>query len=467
MFKLTPIFSVISLFAYGGLVMVDWGMGSLRGEATQETIALYMLAFVTYLAALVWLESGGAWSPAWFWGTGIAARLILLFTLPSLSDDVYRYIWDGHLLLNGTSPYAYAVNDPFLDFLAIPERGFINHSWMASPYLPTAQLIFFITAWIGRNPLFFQGLMVLLDLLAALVISSLLKAAALPARRLVLYLWNPLVIIEVAHGAHIDAWMVLLTLLAVQATLRRERSGWEGVLAPLLLTLATLTKLIPALLAPLLFWRWSWFQRLLYPFLVLLILLPFGLDAGWGFNRELDGRGLFGAILIYSSRWKFNSGIFYALEKMLGGEASLAATTGAKLLAAAGLASVLLLVFVLARRYRGTRATLRLAAVPFMAYILFTPTFHPWYLLILLAFLPFLPPAGGEDRRWWLAVFPWLFLSGMAVFSYLAYSDPALVIERPWVRWLQWLPTLLLLLVAFSAVFLGFRSRPEQAHRVS
>ncbi len=87
-----------------------------------------------------------------------------------------------------------------------------------------------------------------------------------------------------------------------------------------------------------------------------------------------------------------------------------------------------------------------------MAYILLTPTFHPWYLLILLAFLPFLPPAAGESRRWWLAVLPWLWLSGTAVFSYLAYFDPQVFLERPWVRALQWLPALLLLIVAAAAL---------------
>ena len=208
------------------------------------------------------------------------------------------------------------------------------------------------------------------------------------------------------------------------------------------------------------FWRWSWFQRLLYPLLVLLILLPFGLDAGWGISQTLDGRGLFGAILIYSSRWKFNSGLFYALEQLLGGEASIAATSGAKGLVAMMMGAVLLLVFLLARRHDGARATLRLAALPLMAYILLTPTFHPWYLLVLLAFVPFLPPAAGESGRWWLAALPWLYLSATAVFSYLAYSDPALVFERPWVRLLQWLPTLILLTVALTtAASQYFRAR--------
>ena len=448
-----PLLSAVSLLAYGGLVVIDRSLGTLRGPATAQTIALYSLAFAAYLAALVWLEYGGAWSTVWAWGTGIGARFILLWTTPSLSDDVYRYIWDGHAAINGLSPYAYAVDDHLLDFISIPERGLVNHAWMASPYLPTAQLLFFLTALIGRNPFLLQAIMVLIDLGAALVIAGLLRFAAFPARRLLLYLWSPLVIVEVAHGAHVDAWMVLLTLLAVQASLKREPTGGQSVLAPLFLALATLTKLIPALLAPVLFWRWSWFQRLLYPTLVLLVLLPFGLDAGWGLNQELNGRGLFGAILIYSSRWKFNSGLFFTLEKMLGGEDSIAATTSAKLLLGFLLAAVLFTIFILARHHSGPRATLRLAAVPFMAYLLVTPTFHPWYLLIVLAFIPFVPPAAGEDRRWWLAALPWIYLSGTAVFSYLAYSDPAQIYESPRVRLLQWLPATLLLAAALASLW--------------
>jgi hypothetical protein len=71
----------------------------------------------------------------------------------------------------------------------------------------------------------------------------------------------------------------------------------------------------------------------------------------------------------------------------------------------------------------------------------------------MLAFVPFLPPAAGEDRRWWLAALPWIYLSGTAFFSYLAYSDPAQVYERPWVRLLQWLPAALLLAVALASLW--------------
>jgi hypothetical protein len=343
------------------------------------------------------------------------------------------------------------VADPALDFLSIQARALVNNPDMASPYLPAAQAVFWLGALIGREPLVLQGLMVLFDLLAAGVIAALLRLAALPARRLLLYLWNPLVIVEVAHGAHVDAWMVLLGLLAVWAALaRRPGRGW---LSPLFLALATLTKPLPVLLAPVLFWRWRWGQRLLYPALTLLLLLPAGLRAGWGLSGALDGRGLFGALLIYTSRWKFNSGIFTVLEALFGGPESVAATTAAKLVIGAALAGVLLGVFLAARRAKGARATLRLAAVPLMAYVLLTPTFHPWYLLFLLAFLPFLPPAAGEDWRWWLAAAPWLWLSATAVFSYLAYVSLGVVVERPWARLLQWGPALIL--VGVAAVSFG------------
>ena len=39
-------------------------------------------------------------------------RLILLATEPTLSDDVHRYLWEGPLVTEGVSPYAFAIDDP-------------------------------------------------------------------------------------------------------------------------------------------------------------------------------------------------------------------------------------------------------------------------------------------------------------------------------------------------------------------
>lgn len=87
-------------------------------------------------------------------------------------------------------------------------------------------------------------------------------------------------------------------------------------------------------------------------------------------------------------------------------------------------------------------------SLPFMAYILLTPTVHPWYTIIVIAFLPFVAPADGEHRRLWLLVLPWLYLSGALIFSYLAYLNPQQYGELEWVRQLEWLPVFALLFVA-------------------
>jgi len=271
--------------------------------------------------------------------------------------------------------------------------------------------------------------------------------ASLPPHRLLLYLWNPLVILEVAHGAHIDAWMVLLSLLAVWTTLKPAIGGdrSRSLFGPLFLALATLTKILPVLLLPVLFWRWHWRQRVFYLFITVALLLPSGIRAGWGLTGLMDGRGLFGALRIYAAQWYFNAEVFHWLEQTLGSPDYGAPLPEAKHIVLLLMLVVMTIVWWLARGIQNPPALLRLMGVPIMAYVLLTPVVHPWYLLLLIAFLPFLPPATSEPRRLWLLALPWIYLSGILIFSYLAYLDPANFIELDWVRQLEWLPALVLL----------------------
>lgn len=441
--------TAVSLLAYGGLVRLQYQYGTLRAEFIPQTIFWYLLAFAAFVGALVWAEKRAV-SLRWIWATAVIFRLLLLFTVPTLSDDVYRYLWDGYVATEGVSPYAYAIDSPELDYLDIPQRALANNSWMASPYMPVAQWVFFSAALVfPLQPVFLQLLLIIFDLLSAFLIARLLTLARLPAHRIMLYLWNPLVVVEIAHGAHIDAWMILLTLTAVAFTLQPAftQSKTSQIGAPLFLALATLTKILPILMLPVLFWRWRWRQFLLYGLVMAALLLPAGLRAGWGLTGDLDGAGLFGALRIYGSYWRFNSGVVYWLEAWLAENGLTYALAIAKAISLVGMILVLVIVWLLARRFTSVRATLRLTAVSFMAYLIFTPTVHPWYSLIVLAFVPFWAPSQTESRWLWLAVAPWLYLSGTLVFSYLTYIDPLDFRELEWVRQIEWLPTLALLLV--------------------
>ncbi len=455
----------ITILAYGALVSMDFVYGTLRDSYTPQSIGWYLLAFVAYIAILVWVERWGI-GRKWMWGGAVLLRVMMLLTTPTLSDDVYRMLWDGYVAHQGVSPYMHAIDSPALDHLEVPVRGLANNAWMASPYLPAAQGVFYgVTAVFPLKPIFLQGIMVIFDLLSAWLIARLLALALLPGRRLMIYLWNPLVIIEVAHGAHIDAWMILLALLAVYLALRqsggRDIIPWfrqsksisylAHFLSPLFLALGTLTKLLPVLLLPVLFWLWNWPQRVFYALVTLLLLLPFGMSAGWGLSGDLDGTGLFGAIRIYADQWNFNSGIFHWLEvwlDKLGVDKPLGMAKGIVVLL---LLVVVTAVWIAARKRTATRTALRIMSVPLIGYVLLTPTFHPWYLLLLLAFVPFLAPAEDESPWRWLLAAPWLYLSGALVFSYMTYLDPLNYGELEWVRQVEWIPTILLLVAGLVA----------------
>lgn len=466
------------LVAFGELAILHFRYGTLRTGIVWQTIVWYLLAAALFGGALWWYERHPRfYNSAWIWGIGIGARLILLLTTPTLSDDVYRYLWDGYIANQGVSPYALPIDAPELDQYEIPLRFQANHRWMASPYMPAAQIVFrTVTALFPLTPLTMQVTMLFFDLVTAALLTLLLRQSGLPARRLLLYLWNPLIIVEVAHSAHVDAWMVLLMMLAIFFTYTRftdtpTESVRREMLPPLLLSLATLTKLLPILIFPILFWRWNRLQRITYGLFSLLLLLPAGLGAGWGLFGPLNGRGLFGALRIYNDQWNFNSGLFYWLVEGIeaAGRTPDQAQFIGRLSIGIGMLILLLIVWLLAAppsfkarlwpwsngvvaaepidQPLRLRADLRLMIIPFIGYILLTHTVHPWYLLILIPFLLFLAPAQAESRVGWWFVVPWLYLSGALILSYLTYINPNDLREFEWVRLTEWVPTLALLVV--------------------
>ena len=398
------------------------------------------MAFVGFLLALWWAERRSI-ALMWLWLVPIVFRLLLLVTTPTLSDDGYRYIWDGNVAVSGINPYSYPLNAAELNVVDIPTRDLANNPSLGTPYLPAAQAAFSAGVLIApSNPLVFQVMMVGFDLAAAGVIALLLKWTALMPHRVMLYLWNPLVIVEVAHGVHMDALMVFLALLAVYLAIARPFAlgGWAS---PMVLALATLTKPLPLLLLPLLWPRWSRRGRLIYGLTMAATLLPFGVTAGW-LSGETERAGLFGSTLVYIG-WEFNTGLYSWAVSWLDGWGLGSPSDLARFLVAGLMATVLIYAWRKARRTPTALGSLQLMALVMMAYVLITPVLNPWYLLPVVAFLPFVV-ASGRVLDWLLAA-PWLYLSGALIFSYLTYLDPDNHAELDWVRAVEWYPTIALL----------------------
>lgn len=447
--------SLLLLGAAVALVLLDDRNGTLRAGTTPRTIAWYLVAFAGFGLAAWWSERRTI-NPWVLWTVPIAARLLLLLTEPTLSDDVYRYLWDGHVATQGISPYLHPINAAALDPVEIPIRRLANNPGLASPYLPTAHGVFTAAAFtLPSTAVVMQTVMVGFDLATAGLLSGLLVRAGLPRRRVLLYLWNPLVIVEIAHGAHLDALMVMLTVAALAVGLHGARGGladhghrWRRVGSGVLLALATLTRPLPALAGPVLWPRWRWGGRVAFALTVAALLLPFGLGrAGWGLDAAATGTGVFGSARVYSRDFHFNGALNGVLTP---------GSTLATVVAGGAMAAVLLVVWRRAEAAgratiaRGAddgaarvRADLRLVVVPVMAYVVLTPVMHPWYLVLLMALLPFVTPASGEAADRWLLTLPWYYLAAAVSFSYLTYLDPDRFGERTWVLWLEWAPTLL------------------------
>lgn len=461
----------LGFVAYGSLVRLDATAGTLRDGYVPTTIAWYLLAFAAFGLAVWWSEArptdpdgtGGA-SVLW-WVAPVVFRVMLWLTEPTLSDDVYRYLWDGHLLSSGVNPYRYVVESPNLDGYDVAIRSLVNNPDFSTPYLPAAETLFAIVGVIGPlRPLTMQVVMTGFDLLAAWLLTVLLVRAGLPKRRAVLYLWCPLVIVEIAHGAHLDAFMVALGLAAVVTARPTERPGGR-LLSPLLLAAATLTRLIPGLLLVVLWWRWDRRQRLLYGAACLLPIAAFAVGPGLGLEMSgtgtYAGTGVFGSSAAYARQWQFNGGVFNWLAALFDRLGATDPTAAARSVAGALLLALVAGAWLAtARRDRRNaasdadgvtdtehrmRADLRAMAVPIMGYLVLTTTLHPWYLISLLVLLPFLTPSNEEDRwRWWTLA-PWLYLATAAIFSYLTYLDPTAHAELAWVRRVEWYPTMALL----------------------
>ncbi len=432
-----------------GMLVCFVGMTQLEHFTRQgyAYLALLYTSFIFYaVACALVLRKPPAYRLVWIGIFALGFRLPLLFTTPTLSTDVWRYLWDGHLLTEGINPYEFRVDAPELTPYHTELHSRIEHPWMASPYPPVAQAIFGgVTLIFPQSPTAMQAIFMLFDVLSFGVLTLLLKKINRPMTDGLLYAWNPLVVVEFAHGAHVDSLMTFLILLALYGAVHQHKTG-----SAVLLGLATLTKFIPALLLPLFIRQWGIRYTLFYLGVVGVGFLPF---LGAGIRQE--GTGILGAAHIYASQWKTNDGLFFWLVEALENFTSQPIET-------ARLLTMMTLVLVGAWVWRKNGNIFWGAALLVGVYLLLVSAMFPWYLVWLLALLPLLPLR--EDFSAFFFALAWLYFSAAVHLSYLFYLDPSQPGEKMWIRWVEYIPLYILLGIALGGVpaYRQFRHRQSQ-----
>ena len=371
---------------------------------TQEyTIATYPWVFFPLFAlyglalALVFRQPAGmsATCLALILAFAVLFRLLVVVSPLVLSDDLYRYVWDGRVQRAGINPYRYA---PEAEALAALRDStiypYVHRPALPTIYPPVAQMLFaFITGIVPDSVRGMKVIMLGFDLSTLGLLVRLLKSTGHDPARVLLYAWSPLVVFEFAGSGHVDVLMLPFLLLALQARLARCW-GLTGVL----LGLATLIKLYPAILLPAFYARHE--RRLPLSFAATLV---------GGYLLYLPGAGtrIFGYLPGYFGPWEdFNGGLRSFLTLAL-----TPLTGAARSLALAGCAALLLVIAYRVSRRGRDADVIQGAACMIAAYLLLVPTtFHPWYVIWLLPCLCVQPSWG------------WLYLSGAITFSYVAYT---------------------------------------------
>ena len=318
-------------------------------------------------------------------------RIPLLVTPPELSDDVYRYIWDGRLQNMGIDPYSSSPSDPELHVFHTPTTRLTNNSDLPTIYPPGAQIFFRIVTMLSEDVFAMKFALTICEIATAWLLLKWLALAGKSPWWVLVFAWNPLTSIEISGGGHIDALGMLL-IMASALWLRQGRS----LPAVLAFTFSITVKFLPLVLIPI-FWRRVKIRDVvLAGLLIIALYIPF---------LSKDFQLPIGSLTYYFEKWRFNGPLFGLLENMLGTLISVRSMV--VLVASAGFMAGL-----------WARARLSLAspsawAWPMAVVLLAMPTVYPWYLLWLA---PFLTTAGTFPLAVWsatvlLTYIVWYFVS--------------------------------------------------------
>src|SRR4051812_1534848 len=179
----------------------------------------------------------------------VAFRIPLAAPRVGADNDMVRYMYDGRIQRLGYNPYEVVPADPALAATHTEETLKMPSRRARTPYPAAAQLFFRLVVTIHESSRAMKWALVLCDLLTIAVLIAWLRATRRSPWLALVYAWNPLVILEVAHSGHIDALGALW--IAISAWMLSTGRGMRAAAA---FVLAVATKLLPIVLVPL-YWK--------------------------------------------------------------------------------------------------------------------------------------------------------------------------------------------------------------------
>ena len=356
------------------------------------------------------------WNMKLLFSIGVLSRIIFLFIEPNLSQDYYRFIWDGHLVSNFINPYLNAPDTLISQSNLIITNAQELYNGMGalsaqhfSNYPPLNQLIFGIAALIGGKSILgsvivMRGIIILADIGILYFGRKLLKNLNQSPHLIFWYFLNPLVIIELTGNLHFEGVMLLLFIIAMYLL---SKDKWQ--IAGVLLACSISVKLVPILFLPLFLKYFGLKKSILFYLIVvatsLLLFAPFySPEFVANYSKTLG---------LWFSNFEFNAGIYNGVKQI-------ALQWNAKpweLIKSYGkitpiITVVSVVLFTFFRKNEKLPVLLSSMLWALTIYYLISATVHPWYIIFLVLL--------GALTEYKFAIL-W---SAAIVLSYFAYSQP-------------------------------------------
>ena len=370
-------------------------------------------------------------------GIALLFRILFIFSIPTLSQDFYRFIWDGRMTWEGLNPLLSTPEQwmrkqefPIPEAAALYQgMGELNGSHYTN-YPPISQFVYMLAAAFGSNSILTSVIVIRIVLILADIGtwwlgSKLLSKLEYDKSRIYWFVLNPFVIIELVGNLHFEGLMVFF-IVASLYFLYKNRTIVSGSL----LAGAVLTKLIPLLFLPLyLPWflresnkeGYQWRMSGLKAYVIFCSCVIGTVIIGFiPFASEQWLENFWASIALWFQNFEFNASIYY-IFRWIGYQ-----IYGWNQIALIGkilpVLTVLILLYLSFRRKQNTFLTLIQALLfGITSYYFLSTTVHPWYVavpLILSIFTPF-----RYALVWSLVV----------IFSYTAYIHEVYKEDLRWV----------------------------------
>ncbi|MCY7410302.1 MAG: glycosyltransferase 87 family protein [Chitinophagales bacterium] len=350
----------------------------LHREQFLQLVSVYLILFAAYIFLLKRSDDRNF---AWLIVAAIFFRITFLFSIPALSDDYFRFVWDGNLITKGVNPYL-QIPSVFIqqngnEYLQRLLDGMNSPNYF-SVYPPIGQFLFAVVAFLSPNNLYGSVIILHFFCVAAeagsiFILIKLLSQFQLPKKNVLWFALNPLVIIELSGNVHLEAILIFFLLLAVYLLVLKK-----NLLSSIAFAFAVCIKIVPLMFLPFLIKRLK--ARSIIYFLITaivcaLLFFPF-------INNQLISN-IGSSVDLYFQKFEFNASMYF-LIRWIGFQ-----ITGYNIIQSAGpwlALSVFVIVMILGWKEKKIELQnfFRMMQFSLTIFFLLSTTVHPWYITTLV-----------------------------------------------------------------------------------